>query len=279
MRLKKDSLLEYFQGTLKNTHLKSATRSAHLRSLLRKFNQETSWPEIPQGPLIIVADGIIQFFEKEKYTLYFFLIRSTTAKKAFILPPYMRKGGEVALGWQEAFALIPPAVLTRIQALVCDGHSGLVYMAKNNNWVLQRCHFHLLARIAHNASFGPLGKNYGVGLRVRNLVQVVLYSVDMQAVTLALEALKRIKVTITSRNFKTVISGFILHYEDYRSYYNFPQHNLPATSNTAESLNALLRNLQYRARGFRTPASFLAWFIGFCKYKKFITCNPKIQPN
>lgn len=279
-RLNENILIEYFQGKLKDKKLEKRTLSARLRVLLRKFNQNTPWPSVPEGNLIAVADGIIQFFGKEKYTIYFILVRSVSGSKAFILPPYLRKGSEVARGWHEAFSQIPNEVFVRIKALVCDGHGGLVYLAKGNQWVLQRCQFHLLARIAHNASFGPLGKNAGIGIRVRNLVEVVLYQENSSAIPIVIEALKIIKKEIHSRAFKTVISGFISHYEDYRSYLYFPQYNLPATSNTAESLNALIRNLQQRARGFKTPQSLFAWIVGFCKYRKFITCNPRIHtPN
>lgn len=274
------SLFAYFEGTLKNNNkLQKRTVSARLRSLLQKFNKKTLWPDVPKGPLIIVADGLIQYFEKENYTIYFILVRNISASKAFILPPYMRKGGEVTLGWHEAFAQIPNDILVRIEALVCDGHGGLIYLAKSHQWVIQRCHFHVLARIAHCASLGPLGKNERIGMRIKNLVEVVLYNKNPAAILLALEALQRIKINITSRSFKTVISGFIKHYQDFRSYLTFPQYHLPSTSNTAESLNALIRDLQYRARGFRTPSSLFSWITGFCKYKKSITCNHKIQPN
>lgn len=279
VRLNVKSLFEYFGGTLKNKRLKKRTLSAHLRSLLGKFNSNTPWPPVPEENLIVIADGLIQFFKKEKYTIYFILVRSITGSRAFILPPYMRKGEEATLGWHEAFAQIPNDVFVRIKALVCDGHTGLVYLAKANYWVLQRCQFHLLARVAHNASFGPLGKNKGIGLKVKNLMELVLYHKNSTVILLAIEALRKIKKGISSRNFKTVISGFTRHYEDYRSYLNFPEYNLPTTSNTAESLNALIRNLQYRAKGFNTPKSLFAWIEGFCKYKKSITCNPKNQPN
>jgi hypothetical protein len=278
-RLDMNYLFKYFKGIQINARLKKKTHSARLRSLLNMFNQNTPCPPIPDGPLIVIADGLIQFFSKEKYTIYFILIRSTTDSKAFILPPYMRKGGEVNQGWREAFAQIPNEIFVRIKALVCDGHGGLIYLAKGNNWVLQRCQFHLLARVAHCASFGLLGKSNGVGIRVKNLIEVALYTHNSNTVSLAIGALIKIKLGITSKTFKGVISGFIKNYDDYRSYLNYPQYNLPATSNTAESLNALLRDLQYRARGFRTPRSLMSWIIGFCKYKKYLTCNPKTTPN
>lgn len=279
VRLHENSLIEYFKGTFKNTKLKKRTNSAHLRSILKKFIQKTPWAPIPDGPLIVVADGLIQLFGKDKYTIYFILVRGISGSKAFILPPYMRKGEENVVGWHEAFAQIPQNVFRSIRALVCDGHGGLVYLAKGNGWVLQRCQFHLLARIAHYATFGGFRRRTNIGIRVKNLAEIVLYNQDPIAIISAINALKEIKMGITSNSFKTVISGFIKHYEDYRSYLNFPEYYLPTTSNSAESLNALIRDLQYRARGFKTPQSLLSWIIGFCKYKKIITCNPKNQPN
>jgi len=234
---------------------------------------------MPGGPLIVIADGLIEFFGKEKYTVYIILVRSISGSKALILPPYMRAGGEVVLGWREAFERIPNEVFNRIEGLVCDGHGGLVYLAKAHHWILQRCHFHLLSRIAHCASFGSLNKNGGMGLRIRRLVEVVLYQKDSEGILLALEALKKIKTTISSPSFKTVISGFLWHYEDFRTYLNYPQYFLPTTSNSAEFLNSRIRDLQYRARGFRTSQSFFAWISGLCKYRKSVTCRGKIQPN
>jgi len=234
---------------------------------------------VPEGPLIVIADGLIEFFKEKNYTVYIILVRSISDSKAFILPPYMREGGEVVLGWREAFEQIPDDVFNRIEALACDGHGGLIRLAKSNQWILQRCHFHLLSRIAHCASFGSLNKNGGMGLRIRRLVEVVLYQKDSKGILLALEALKKIKITISSPSFKTVISGFLQHYEDFRAYLNYPQYFLPTTSNSAEFLNARIRDLQYRARGFRTPQSLFTWITGLCKYRKSVTCRGKNQPN
>lgn len=278
-RLALDPLFQYFEGKQRNTRVQKKTFSARLRLVLQKFNAEIPWPKIPDGQLIVVADGLIEYFENKKYAVYFILIRSIYDSKAYIFPPYMRAEGEVVLGWKEAFAKLPNEVLGRICALVCDGHGGLVYLAKAYGWRLQRCHFHLLHNIAHCASFGHLNQTDNMGLRIKNLVQVVLSHKDPDAISLAIEALQKIKDGITSSGFRTVISGFLKHYEDYRTYLNYPQYFLPTTSNSAEFLNSQIRDLQYRARGFRTQKSFFSWIIGFCKYRKFVTCRSKNQPN
>ena len=277
-RLNMKSLFSYFDGKL-HSKFKKGAFSARLRSLLHKFNCEEPWPEVPTGPLIVIADALIQFFNGEKYTVYFILVRRVDDLQAFILPPYMRAGGEVVLGWQEAFENIPRDIFDRIGALVCDGHTGLVYLAKRHNWLLQRCQFHLLANLEHFTSCSPLNQTYGLGIRIKNLVRVVLYHTDMTAVHLALDALWKIKNTTKSDHLKSVVSGFVKHFEDFRTYINYPQYFLPTTSNSAEFLNSLIRNLQYRAKGFRTPQSFFTWITGLCKYKRSVTCRGKNQPN
>lgn len=276
-RLPFEPLLQYFGKKYRNSRLQKRTFSARLRLILEKFNAETPWPKIPDGPLIVVADGLIEYFGNEKYAVYFILIRSISSSKAVIFPPYMSEWGEV--DWQGAFAQLPNEVIGRICSLVCDGHSGLISLAQRHGWKLQRCHFHLLHRIGHCASFGSLNKTKGIGLRIKNLVQVVLYNKDPEAISLALESLNEIKQGITSKAFKIVISGFLKHYEDFRTYLNYPQYFLPTTSNSAETLNAQIRDLQYRAKGFRTPKSLFSWITGFCKYRKFVTCRGKNQPN
>lgn len=278
-RLHIETLLQYFDRKLKNTKLQTSTLAARLRSTLEKFNTETPWPKIPDGPLIVVADGLIEYFGKKKYAVYFILVRSIADSRAFILPPYMRLGSEVALGWQEAFAQVPDEVLARICALVCDGHTGLVYLAKAYGWKVQRCHFHLLYNISHYASFGLMNKTDGIGLKIKRLAHVVLYRKEPEAIRLAIMALQKMKQVVTSRKLKSIISGFLRHHEDYRTYLNVPEYFLPTTSNSAEFLNAQIRDLQYRARGFRTPKSLLSWIIGICKYRKSVTCRPKNQPN
>ncbi|MDT8442646.1 MAG: transposase [Desulfuromonadales bacterium] len=247
-------MIQYFEGTLKNTKLEKKTLSARLRYVLNKFNEEAPWPSIPNGPLISIADGLMESFNGKMYVVCFIMVRSISSSEAIILPPYMCEGRETSKGWQEAFAQVPNEVFNRIEALVCDGHCGMTSIAKRNDWVLQRYHFHILASISHFTSFKRgTKKNIELGIRIKRLAQVVIYQHDQEAVNLAINALKIIKQDIKSIRFKTVISGFIKYHENFRAYLKYPQYNLPTTSNCAEFLNSRIRDLQYRAKGFRTP--------------------------
>lgn len=247
--------------------------------MLAQFNGKEPWEDIPEGPLIAIADAMIEYIEKRPHTIYFILVRSIHGSQAFILPPLMLQDGELVSGWGQAFRTIPADVFSRIVALVCDGHQGLVYGAKRFGWLLQRCHFHLLARIAHNISFGPSGKNSSLGIKIQQLAHTILYKKEISLVNAALDEIRVIRKAITSSSLRTVLSGFLKHYEDYRTYLESPHYQLPSTSNTAEHLVGLVRDLQYRAHGFRTADSLFAWVNGFCKYRKSVTCRPKIQPN
>lgn len=277
-RIKTEFLLRYFDGNLPRTFLNRHTRAARLRKILHIFIEKTSWHPVPDGPLIAIVDGLVEYFNGEQYTLYLILLRSVSGHQAVILPPYLEIGTEYGYGWNKALIRLPKEVHERIIALVCGGHTGLISVAKGFGWVVQRCHFHLLSRIAHCMSFGPRGKNIKLAIRLRKLAQCVLYCSNRKMLD-ALEQLAVIKPTITSPAFRTVISGLLKHYQDYRRYLEFPLYRLPTTSNSAEHLVGLIRDLQYRARGFRTPKSFMAWVTGFCKHQKTITCRPKIQPN
>ena len=277
-RIQFEILLRYFQGNLSGMSLDRHTRAARLRNTLRAFNEKTPWYPVSNGPLIAVVDGLIEYFNGKKYTLYLILLRSVSGQQAVVLPPYLKVGTESGCGWEEALLRLPVEVHRRILALVCDGHTGLIEVAKNFGWIVQRCHFHLLARIEHCMSFGPRGKNTKLAIKLRKLAQSVLYRNDRETLY-ALNQLVVIKPTISSPAFRTVISGLLKHYRDYRRYLEFPSYYLPTTSNSAEHLVGLIRDLQYRARGFRTPTSFVAWATGFCKYQKTVTCRPKNQPN
>lgn len=272
------SLIKYLNGDSAKSSLERHTRAARLRKLLRVFNEKTSWHPIPNGPLIIIADGLVEYFNGKQYTLYLMLLRGVFVTQAVILPPYLKIGAESGPGWDEAFVRLPKKTHERIVALVCDGRTGLIAVGQKFGWLIQRCHFHLLARIARCMSFGALGKKRKQALWLRKLIQCVLYRNQAKIVS-ALDQLRAIKPTISSPAFRTVISGFLRNYKDFRTYLEFPLYRLPTTSNTAEHLVGLIRDLQYRARGFRTPESFLAWATALCKHRKTVTCRPKIQPN
>ena len=97
--------------------------------------------------LILVIDAEWHYFKKKLWTLYFLAIKSTNSDKVTILEPVLMKGKENAAAWSTVFNQMPKSIKKRIIALVSDGLRGIETVADNNNWIIQRCHFHLLSAL------------------------------------------------------------------------------------------------------------------------------------
>lgn len=237
------------------------------------FIQTEPWPHIPDGALILVADAVVEFIEKKWRTVYLMLVRKISKEEAIILPPFFGCGTETAGTWRVAINTIPPDVLTRINAMVCDGHIGLVAESKRHGWLLQRCHFHLLARIQSRRSLWRIARHKVEAGSIFKNVRHVLECPDNDALNDSLAVLKEISRTSSSPEIRRVLSGFIRNYRDYRTYLNHPEFHLPTTNNTAESLAGTIANLKHRLRGFPTLQSFTKWIHALLKFKKKIKCN------
>lgn len=243
------------------------------------FIAVTPWHPVPKGQLVMVADGVVEYIEGHWYTVYLMLVRAVDATEAVILPPIIKRGTETAAGWKVAIDSLPETVRKHIIALICDGHNGLVTEAKWRGWLLQRCHFHLLARIQSRRSRWKIARHKVEAERIFQQVRRVLEHPSEGELTESLSILEEIGWTSTSPEIRKVLSGFVRNFRDYRLYLKRPDLNLPTTNNTAESLASSIANLKYRMRGFPTLNSFTRWIIALLKFKKKIACNGFHQQN
>ncbi len=97
--------------------------------------------------LILVIDALWQYFKGELWTLYCLGIRATTAQTITLIDPVLRPGRENAATWNEIINDLAPTAKKRVIALVSDGIRGMEAIAENNDWIIQRCHFHLLSKL------------------------------------------------------------------------------------------------------------------------------------
>lgn len=250
-----------------------------LRRSRDDFLLHETYAAIPSGDLIMVADAVIELIRGKWITTYLMLLRSVSGDTAVILPPFFRRGTETYEGWSEAFETIPKTAQIRIKSLVCDGHTGLVGEAKERGWVLGRCHFHLLARIQSRRSLSFIARNKEEATRIFLNVRIVLYDKNQQKIFAALNVVEEIGWTSKSPTIRTTLSGFVKHYEDYRTYLQYPELHLPTTNNTAESLASLIGGLKYKLKGFKTEASLEKWITALIKFRKKMKCNGFHQPN
>jgi len=245
-------------------------------SSLNMLRKHVSWPEPPQKePLILIADAFLQYAENAWHTWYCILARPIAGEDAIILPPFYRQGTEVAIGWQEAFRALPDSVLNRVKALVCDGHNGLILEARRRYWFIQRCHFHLIARLQRHRSRWRRGFHQKEGKRIYQLVMTVLETRSLRALADALKKLASLGRVTASRDVRRVISGIVTNYEDYRTYLRRPELRLPITSNTVEAFIGIVRRFCSLARGFRTLRSFNYWIEAIVKVRRTMKCRGK----
>lgn len=286
LRLNPQTLLRYLDNKIgpfvhqaSRHRLNPSAFCKRIQKMLKRFVSRETWPAVPKDHLVVVADALIQMINGQTWTVYFILLRPIHSSLAVIFPPYFRLGKETCRdGWREAFERVAEGIRGRILALICDGASGLVGQAKRRGWIIQRCHFHIKHKLANYIRTGPLSRNREVGLRVNALVNTVLLSENVEKVQDAIRVLRyEIFPDIKSHGLRKYLRGFLKNYQDFRSYLSHPELNLPNTSNSAESLVGLVRDIQRRARGFRTLESFQDWIIAICKNKKTIVCNGKFH--
>lgn len=264
--------------------LREETFRSRVRLELEKFISKSPWPAIPDGPLVAIADAIAQTVRRrcgqEIWTVYFIFLRPVQSSKAVIMPPLIRLGAETDKGgWQQALDALPLEIKNRILALICDGSRDLLAYAKKEKWVIQRCHFHIRRAIANYIRTGPASRNRKLGLKIKNLVDIILLDSQESGAWKAIIELSNLLPSIHSRFLICRLRGLIKNHIHFRNYIYHPELRLPNTTNTAESFNSLVRDLQSKARGFSSIDSFKRWLIALCKHRKTMTCNgKKYQP-
>jgi len=290
MRLAPNYITAYFSHRSRTVRAyadgRSGSKSRVQRRLARSLTayvaaQEGAWRAIipKHGELILVADAIWHRIRGEKYTIYCMFLRPKRGADAVIVPPHLSIGHEDAAGWQRALHTIPHAVRMRIGALVCDSGTGVVSLAHRNGWLLQRCHFHLLSAVQNYLTTGPRSKHRPFAQHVMQEVQRALTASSETVARDSLARLAAIRAGTRSRGVRRVLGGFLLHWQEYRTYLAHPEWSLPTTSNTAESFIQCVRDLMYRCRGFRTQEKLIAWITALAAHKKTIRCRGKNQPN
>lgn len=281
VRIKQTTVIKYLVNEklpFRSTVSKKTVRRRVSLSL-KKYLDQTSW-EYPttKGPFIIIADAMWQMIERQMCCVYFVLLRPVGSTTAWILPPCVVPGGESAFGWQITLDCIPDDLRKQIKAIVCDGDPHLVYQARvTYGWLIQRCHFHLLASIKNYATTGPLSRNLTLGKMVLTAVRTALTATDDLELEEVLLEIQLLSKYLKNKKLRARLRGLLKYIDDFRTYKKYPELDLPVTSNAAESLVQCVRNLQYRARGFRTISSFMKWIRALCLVKKTIVCNGVYQ--
>lgn len=258
------ALIRYFE------HGNRKLSSYRLRKELEYFLTHSPWQSVPDGQLIVIADAFYARVAKKRVVVYLTLVRPVDSTEAVILPPTLGDSVESYAGWRAHFETLPTPIARRLVAAVCDGRVGLVALVRERNLVLQRCHFHFLARLQVKRSKLPSSGNYAEGLRLYRLAKAALIPrTDVLATLRKLSA----KARTAPPGLRTVLSGFVVNYKDYLAYRRYPALRLPTTTGTAESLVGSIRELLRQLRGVRTRAALEKWVSAYLKYCRTRQCN------
>lgn len=224
------------------------------------------------GSVILVIDALWFQFKDVCWTLYLGAIRNIDSNQAKILEPKLVCGRECYLGWKSFIDDLPDSVKTRVKAVVADGFRGIDRIAKLQNWILQRCHFHLIAQL--QARLGYWKKMPDTPIR-KEIYYAVAGLLVAQKSKLELEEHLRSLIGKPNcpRRLKMIASEFLRRLHQFRAYMIYPELKLPTTTNSVESFNRIIRS---RCKHVSTPESMLLRVKTLIKMKRTITCNPKI---
>lgn len=261
-----------FSPKLNRIDLTEAARSFRMRRSMEKFLDSTVPNRIPAGKLILLIDAIWFRFKKEKWTMYLMAVKPINKEQATFLDPVLCEGRENYQDWAQLVEILPVGAKKRIIAMVSDGFRGSSRIAKSHNWLLQRCHFHLFSQLQVNR--GQWKKLPDSKLRERickKMRQILSTKTHLLKYLDELEHLLYRKDC--PRRLHAIGMELIRHHQEFRSYLDFPEFNLPNTTNSVESMNKIIRS---NCRHLRTPNSLILRSKCLIRMRKNIACNPKI---
>ena len=270
--VKKRSLLSL--GMTKKSLAKSSL-SAKLAKAMQSCLKNIKSP-LPSGDnCILVVDAAWFQFKKVRWTLYLGAVRNVDSNKADILEPKLVCGRECHLGWRDYIDSLPEEIKQPIKAVVSDGFRGVDRIAKSHNWIIQRCHFHLISQLQVNRGRWKKMPDTPMREEIYQTVVKLLYARESKQI---LEEHLRYLINKSScpHRLKMIATEFLRHLHQFRSYLLYPELNLPATTNSIESLNKIIRT---RCKHLCTPESLLLRVRTLLKIRKTVTCNPKIFNN
>lgn len=261
-----------FTPGLSKKRITSAALSARFKKSLSSYLRNSGDAIISGGPLILVSDALWFQFNGKRWTLYLAVTRPTNDNKAVILEPMFLLGRENFKDWKKFFDAIPKNIQSRIKAVVSDGFRGIDRIAAEHNWILQRCHFHLIAQLQVNRGYWKKLFDSPMREEIYQTVTKLLVARNSKQI-LEEHLISLIEKPNCPRRLKIIASEFLRHLDQFRNYLTYPDLKLPATTNSVESLNKIIRS---RCKHLRTPESLMLRIRVLLKIRKTMTCNPKI---
>jgi transposase-like protein len=246
----------------------SGTSSIRFRKVLDRFLSEPRKEKFLCREYILLFDALWFKFNHKRWTLYVVAARSVRSNIAIFLDPVLLEGKESATCLKQIIDNIPLALKNRVKACVSDGFRGSGKLAKENKWILQRCHFHLIAQLQIRRG---QRKNLKDKYIREEIYQTARKLLAVKRTKILKEQLQKLISRFDCpRKLQSIIYEFLRDLDDFRSYAKYPHLNLPITNNTVESMNKLIRK---QCAYLMTPESLILWATAFIRMRPNIKCN------
>ncbi|MBI4159687.1 hypothetical protein HY504_00815 [Candidatus Wolfebacteria bacterium] len=231
---------------------------------------------LPRGPYALLGDGLYFKFKRREWVMYLMAVKPIRGKKAYFLDPVLLEGRECYERWVQASAFILPEVKRRICAFVSDGFRGSQFLSEQNNWLHQRCHFHLLANLVRGKSKRRYrARSSRLRDKLLEATRTILNSRRTLSLSLARRTIRRLVGRPTCPPYiRKQALEFLEREQDFRTYLRYPKLNLPTTTNAIESTGQMMRKA---TRTAKTPQSLRLRATAFLRLKKFVVCNGHIH--
>jgi hypothetical protein len=276
IRLPQKALAEYARmaSWAHRQRISVAAASFRLQGAMRHIVYATRPRSLPRGPYALLGDGLYFKFRRMDWVMYVMAVKPVKSHRAFFLDPVLLEGKECYERWRIALATVPSEVKKNIKAFISDGFRGSKLIAKEHDWIHQRCHFHLLmALIRRRGRRSYRTRGAGVREKLLGVVRILLTTQDSATLKRQmLKARRLISHPLCPPWIRIQTVEFLRTLDDFRAYLIHPELNLPTTNNSIESSGRVIRKATSTAR---TPQSVLLRAKAFLRLKKSIICNGK----
>jgi hypothetical protein len=232
------------------------------------------------GDSILLVDGVWFRFRRRPWVLYLMATRPLEGQQATFRVPLLLEGPESKTAWLKALDTIPFSDRARIRALVCDNFVGSRSIARAKGWILQLCHFHLIAQFRRRLGYRNLQTP---SRRFRHeayrLIRIALSTADeRQAASIAIHLKLLAKESVGARRFANLIRQFVLRLPEYRAYRLHPELHLPTTTGSVESMGRVIRDLLRRTRSISSPTALERWVTNYVEVRPHVICRGNVLP-
>ena len=256
--------------------------SRRFRGALRGWVQRSRRLHLRAGPLVLMLDGLYFRFRGKDWVLYLMAVKPCQHNRAVFLDPVLLPGRENLRGWSQAITTIPVHIRRRIRASVSDEVAGIIKLGREQGWVVQLCHFHLISRL-QNCRGRRNRRLAGRPLR-EAIYQLTRQALDLsdgprlQTVLKELRDLERQAIGL--RVIGMIVREFLRRTDHFRAYRKYPELYLPTTTGSVEAMGRRVRDLMRQTRSISSPQALQLWATALIRMRPTVMCNGKhFQPN